>query len=150
MRRLVIIGALLGLAMFPAPASAATPADPTIAVSSLHYAGRGVIELDLGYMCAKPTMRTSYWEASIYVELYQGHGRTSRYGAYYAESDGLTCDGQLHTQAVRVTSDDGPRFRGGGVSIWAEIYTCYDIARTGEWVEQSGELGGRFRVRHSG
>ena len=150
MRRLVIIGALLGLVMFPAPASAATPPDPTISVASVHYAGRGVIELDLSYMCATPSVRTSYLEQFLYVDLYQGHGRTSRYGGYYPESDELTCDGQLHTQAVRVTSDEGPRFRGGGVSIWAVVYTCYEIARTGEWVEQSGELEGRFRVRHSG
>ena len=152
MRRLVVLGALLGLVMFPAQASAAAPPDPTISVSSVHYAGRGVIELDLAYSCSTPTAREYWWDPYVSVYLEQGRGMHTR-SAYYEKGLGpKSCDGQMHVKVLRLTADeDGPIFRGGRVTIYAGIDACYENERTGEWFEKYSSIdGARFRVRHSG
>ena len=151
MRRLVVIGALLGLVLFPAPATAAEPPDPTISISSVHYAGRGVIELDLSFSCSTPTVRDYDWDPYLEVVVDQGRGRNERYAYYSAGLGPRSCDGQTHVRVLRLTAEEGaPIFRGGSAIVWADLDACYVNNRTGEWVEKWTEAGGRVRVRHSG
>ncbi len=152
MRRLLVLGALLGLVAFPAPTMAAEPPDPTISISSVHYAGRGVIELDLRFSCGTPTISHYSWDPSYYVEVDQGRGRNARW-AYYEKALGPTsCDGQVHLKVLRLTAEDEmPAFRGGRVTVYAGVYASYENERTEEWVEKSAWIEGvRFHVRRTG
>ena len=80
MRRFMVIVALLGIVAIPAPVLAADPPDPTLSVANVHYASRGVIELDVTYSCVAPR-RGAEWYPSLAVGASQGHGRRFRYAS---------------------------------------------------------------------
>ena len=151
MRRLLVLGALLGLVAFPAPASALEPPNPTVSVSSVHYAGRGVVELDLTFTCWTPTVSDFGWEPYVFVGIEQGRGRSYRSGGWYRDLTAKSCDGQPHLRVLQLTAwEDEPMFRGGSAMVYAELDACYENHRTGVWHDKYAEFWARVRVAHRG
>ena len=118
MRRFMVIVALLGVVAFPVPVLAADPPDPTLAVSSVHYASRGVIELDVTYSCVAPA-HSDEWDAYVGVEAEQSRGR--RYAYDYIELSRPMCNGQVHVITFRLVPDETAGFKGGRAAIWVDL-----------------------------
>jgi hypothetical protein len=149
MRRIACVLALAGLMIGPAPALAATPPAPDLAVSAVHFAGRGVVELDVTYRCVAAP-RGAEWEAWIDVEVDQGRGRGMRSAYDGFALDGALCDGTVHIATLQLAPEYGRGFRGGRVTVWAYLEAGWYLERTDEWVDQGAYVEGlRFRVHRS-
>lgn len=146
MRRLLVLATLLGLLAFPATATAATPS-ATLGVSSAHYVARGVIEVDVAYSCVAPTAGWD-WEPYFYVELSQGRGRNWRGGYVELPLTRAMCDGAVHVKTVQMVSDEGPAFRGGRVSVWADLDASWWNGDEDYMDQWACVEGARMQVRH--
>lgn len=138
MRRLMFVLALVGVLAAPAATNAAAPPDPTLAVGSVHYASRGVVELDVTYRCVAPSAKGAEWEPYLYVSVWQGR-RERRYGFEVVEA-ALRCDGATHVQTLRITPEEGRGFTGRRVVISASLDAGWYLPKSDRWVDQSAWL----------